>query len=97
MATRNKIKTKLKDKEVTIFDTLPFLFRDEVNVVDKDGNRIDVNDYFEDILVGKQSLNYLWRNTFYINTSLEDNPNFQRKKEGYNIAVIGKRRKLKRK
>lgn len=90
-----KIKVKLKDKEA-IVDSFP-LFRDEVNVVDKDGNRIDVNDYFEDILVGKQSLNYLWRNTFYINTSLEDNPNFQRRKEGYNIAVIGKRRKLKRK
>lgn len=95
MATRNKIKAKFKNKEITV-DSFP-LFRDEVNIVDKNGNRIDVNDYFEDILVGKQSLNYLWRNTFYINASLEDNSNFQKRKEGYNITVIGKRRKLKRK
>lgn len=92
-----KIKAKLKDKEVTIFDTIPLLFRDEVNVVDKDGDRIDINDYLEDVLKSKQLLKYLWRNTFCINTSLEDNPNFLRRKEGYNITVIGKRRKLKRK
>lgn len=92
-----KIKTKLKDKEVTIFNTIPLLFRDEVNVVDKDGDKIDINNYLKDILENKQPLKYLWRNTFCINTSLEDNPNFQRRKEGYNITVIGKRRKLKRK
>ncbi len=90
-----KIKAKLKDKEITV-DAFP-LYRDEFNIVDKNGNRVDINNYLEDVLESKQPLKYLWRNTFCINTSLEDNPNFQRRKEGYNITVIGKRRKLKRK